>query len=122
MTSDDLIAMIERKLKQQGLKKIIPGDDLLGEAYVAFHRSKELREKFEEIESKFEEMEIKVPKNLKNRIGAIIKKYPDLRWDDAIQVVLDETQLDHVRAKKQKAKRKSGDFSDDANEDEEEDE
>jgi Topoisomerase 6 subunit A/Spo11, Toprim domain len=121
MTSDELIAMIERKLKQQGLKKIIPGDDLLGEAYVAFHRSKELREKFEEIESEFEETEIKVPKNLKNRIGAIIKKHPDLRWDDAIQVVLDKTQLDHVRAKKQKAKKKSGDFSD-ADEDEEEDE
>jgi hypothetical protein len=88
---------------------------------VAFHRSKELREKFEEIESEFEETEIKVPKNLKNRIGAIIKKHPDLRWDDAIQVVLDKTQLDHVRAKKQKAKKKSGDFSD-ADEDEEEDE
>ena len=50
-----LIAMIERKLKDYGLKKVIPDDDLLGEAYRAFHRSKELREKFEEMESEFEE-------------------------------------------------------------------
>ena len=41
----------------------------------------------------------------------------DLRWDDAIQIVLDKTQLDHVRTEKQKAKKKSGDFTD-ADEDE----
>ena len=83
MTSDALIEMIERKLKKHGLKKVIPDDDLLGEAYQEFHRSKELREKFEEMESEFEESEIKVPKNLKNQVRAILKKHPDLRWDDA---------------------------------------
>jgi hypothetical protein len=119
MASDDLIAMIERKLKDYSLQKVIPDDDLLGEAYQEFHRSKELREQFEEMESEFKESKIKVPKNLKNRVRAMLKKHPDLRWDDAIQIVLDETQLDHVRAKKQKAKKKSGDFTD-ADEDEEE--
>ena len=113
MTSDALIAMIERKLKAYGLKKVVPDDDLLGEAYRAFHRSNELREKFEELESEFEESEIKVPKNLKAQVRAILKKHPDLRWDDAVKIVLDETQLDAVRAEKQKAKKKSGDFTDD---------
>ena len=42
----------------------------------AFHRSKELREKFEEMESEFEESEIKVPKNLKNQVRAILKEAP----------------------------------------------
>jgi DNA topoisomerase 6 subunit A-like protein len=111
MTSDALIAMIERKLKNYGLNKVIPDDDLLGEVYQEFHRSKELREQFEEMEAEFEESEIKVPKNLRNQIGAILKKHPDLRWDDALKIVLDETQLDAVRTEKQKAKRKSGDFT-----------
>ena len=105
MTSDALIAMIERKLKDYGLKKVIPDDDLLGEAYRAFHRSKELQEQFEELEAEFEESKIKVPKNLKNRVRAILKKHPDLRWDDAIQIVLDETQLDHVRAEEAKGQK-----------------
>jgi hypothetical protein len=113
MTSDALIAMIERKLKAYGLKKVIPDNDVLAEAYQAFHRSKELREKFEEMESEFEESEIKVPKTLNKQVRAVLEKQPDLRWDDAIQIVLDETQLDQVRAKKQKAKKKSGDFTDD---------
>ncbi len=83
MPSDALIAMIERKLKDYGMKKVIPDDDLLGEVYRAFHRSKELREEFEKMESEFEESKIKVPKNLKNQVRAVLNKHPDLRWDDA---------------------------------------
>jgi DNA topoisomerase 6 subunit A-like protein len=113
MTSDALIATIERKLKAYGIKKVIPDDALLAEAYLAFHRSNELQEQFEEMESEFEESKIKVPKNLKNQVRAMLKKHPDLRWDEAIKIVLDETQLDVVRAEKQKAKRKSGDFTGD---------
>jgi hypothetical protein len=119
MASDDLIAMIERKLKDYGLKKVIPDDDVLADAYRTFHRSKELRKEFEEMEREFEESKVKVPKTLKKQVRAVLNKHPDLRWDDAIQIVLDETQLDHVRAKKQKAAKKSGDFTD-ADEDEEE--
>jgi hypothetical protein len=35
----------------------------------------------------------------------------DLRWDDAVQIVLDKTQLNQVRENKEKAKKKSGDFT-----------
>jgi hypothetical protein len=69
-----------------------------------------LQEEFEELESEFDEGTIKVPKNLKKQVRAILAKHTDLRWDDAIRVALDDSQLTHVRAKKQKAKQKSGDF------------
>jgi Topoisomerase 6 subunit A/Spo11, Toprim domain len=118
LTSDALIAMIERKLKGYGLKKVIPDDDLLREAYREFHRSKELKEQFDKLVAEFKASKIRVPKNLKNRVGAIVRKHPGLRWDNAIQIVLDETQLDHVMAKKQKAKKESGDFTDTDEEDE----
>ena len=56
------------------------------------------------------------------QIQAILEKHNDLRWDDAVHIVLDETQLDAVRAKKHKARKKSGDFTDadDEQDDEEE--
>jgi hypothetical protein len=63
------------------------------------------------MESEFEETEVKVPKTLKNQVRAILTKHPDLRWDDALKIVLDETQLDAVRAEKQKARNRSGDFT-----------
>jgi hypothetical protein len=122
LTSEALVEMIERKLKAYGLKKVIPDDDVLAEAYRAFHRSQELREEFEEMESEFEETEVKVPKTLNKQVRAVLEKHPDLRWDDAIQIVLDDTQLGHVRAEKQKAAKKSGDFTDADEDDQEEDE
>jgi hypothetical protein len=112
VTSDALIEMIERKLKAYGLKKVIPDDDLLAKTYRAFHHSQQLRVKFEQINDEFEEIGIKVPRNLKKQIRAILDEHSDLRWDDALQIVLDGTQLDHVRAEKQKARKKSGDFTD----------
>ena len=113
-TSDALIAMIERELKAYGVKKVIPDDDLLAETYRAFHRSEALRERFEEMEAQFDEeaVEVEVPRGLKKRVGAILAKHADLRWDDAIRLALDETQLDRVREDKQKARKKSGDFTD----------
>jgi hypothetical protein len=113
MTSDALIAMIETKLQAYGLLKVVPDDDLLAGTYRAFHRSQQLRERFEEMEEKFDEEadEIEIPKDLTERVRAILSEHSDLRWDDAIQVVLDGTTLDRVREEKQKAKKKSGDFT-----------
>ena len=120
MASDALIEMIERKLKEYSLEKVIPDEDMLAETYRAFHRGQQLRKKFAELEEEFdaEESEIDVPANLKVQVDAILDKHPDLRWDDAIQIVLDETQLDRVRAEKLKAKKKCGDFTDDKEDDE----
>jgi hypothetical protein len=113
MASDALIEMIERKLKDYGLKKVIPDDDLLARAYRGFHRSQQLREKFEEMQSKFDAgaTKIEVPGDLKEQVRAILDNHDDLRWDEAIQIALDETQLDRVRQEKQKAKKNSGDFT-----------
>ena len=124
MTSDALIEMIETKLKAYGLKKVIPDDDLLAETYRALHRSERLREKFEEMEEEFDEeaAAIEIPEGLKDRVRAILADHADLRWDEGVQLVLDETQLDRVRAEKQKAKKKSGDFTRVGEDDEEDDE
>jgi hypothetical protein len=112
MTSDDLIEMIERKLKEYGIKKVIPDDDLLGEAYREFRHSQQLREIFERAGSEYEEPDINVPKDLREQVRAILHEHEDLRWDDAIEIVLDETQLDHVQEKRRDNREKSGDFTD----------
>jgi hypothetical protein len=132
VTSNALIETIETKLKAYGLKKVIPDDDLLAETYRAFRRSDRLRERFEEMEQEFDgeddadeedatdeqdagdqekEAGVQVPKDLKERVRAILAVNDDLRWDDAIRLVLDKTQLNRVRAEKEKAKEKSGDFT-----------
>jgi hypothetical protein len=121
LTSDALVEMIERKLDEYGLQKVVPDPNVLADAYRAFHRSHLLREKFEEMAKAFdaEAEAVEVPDDLEGQVRAVLEEHTDLRWDDAVQVVLDETQLDRVRDDKEKAKRKSGDFTSDDDDDDE---
>jgi hypothetical protein len=114
MTSDALIAMIERKLNAYGLQKVVPDADLLAHTYRAFHRSQELRARFEELEEQFDDEAeaVEVPENLEQQVRAVLAEQTDLRWDDAVHCVLDPAQLEHVRAEKEKTRRKAGDFTD----------
>ena len=111
LTSDALVAMIERKLKEHGVTKVVPDDKVLKDTYRAFHRSQQLEEKFKQIEKDFEATQPKVPKDLRDQVCTILTKQPKLRWDDAIKIALGTT-LEDVQAKKQEAKEKSGDFTD----------
>jgi hypothetical protein len=113
LTSDALVAMIERKLNAHGLTKVVPDDAVLKDTYHAFHRSRQLGERFKQIEREFEETKIKVPKDLRDQVCAILTKQTKLRWDDAIKIVLGAT-LEEVQTKKQEAREKSGDFTDSA--------
>ena len=102
MTSDALVAMIERKLQAYGLKKVVPAGDLLADTYRAFHRSQGLRETFKKIEQQFDKdaEAVDIPDHLVEQVRAIPTEHTDLRWDDAIQLALDPKLLSRVRAEK----------------------
>jgi hypothetical protein len=119
MASDDLVDMIERKLEEYGLEKVVPATEVLADTCRAFHRSHLLRKRFVEMVQQFDrEAEVvSVPADLEEQIRAVLADHTDLRWDDAIQAVLDDTQLDRVREDKDNARRKSGDFSGDIDDD-----
>jgi hypothetical protein len=121
MTSGALVAMIEDKLKAYGLEKVIPDKDLLAKTWRAFHRSHRLRERFRKMERQFDKdaEAADIPDDLEEQVRAILTKHMDLRWDDAIQLVLDSKLLSHVRAEKERAKKKSGDFTSDSDDDDE---
>jgi hypothetical protein len=121
MGSEELVEMIERKLEAYG-QKVVPNDELLGKAYLAFHESPQLRTAFEKLKKDFKATKIVVPDDLRKQVKDVLEENDDLRWDDAIKLVLDETQLEHVREEKQKAKKKSGDFTDDDDDDLDDDE
>jgi hypothetical protein len=111
MASDELIEMVERKLKEYGLKKVIPDDKLLEETYRAFHYSDELCEVFEKAQEDFKATEIAVPADLREQVREILEEHQGLRWDDAVRNVLGDT-IDDIRDDKQKVKKAAGDFTD----------
>ena len=81
LTSDQLVAFIERKLAEHGIKKLIPKTDLLRDAYRLFINSKRVEEIVAEVIDDIESENITVPANLSTRVAAHLRQHPKLRWD-----------------------------------------
>jgi len=92
MTSRQLVDFIERKLKQHGIGKVIPDNDTLVEAYEMFVKSNRLQAAFEEMKEELENDDddpIEVPKDLATQVEKLSKKYPDITWHRAVELVID---------------------------------
>jgi hypothetical protein len=83
MTSNQLITWLEKKLKEHGIKKVIPKNETLISAY---HRARYLQELQTQIEEWKEEEGRRdgAPKSLRKRVEKILAKEPAISWDDAI--------------------------------------
>jgi hypothetical protein len=49
LASDQLVALIERKLAEHGIRKVIPDDDTLADAYRRMHRQAVIQEKIDDL-------------------------------------------------------------------------
>jgi Topoisomerase 6 subunit A/Spo11, Toprim domain len=92
LTSDELVAFIEGKLKKHGIKKLVPGANLLGDAYRLFVRSKRVEKIVEETINDIEDDEIVAPSNLAARVTAHLRQHPELRWDEAVAATAENDQ------------------------------
>jgi hypothetical protein len=86
MRSDQLVAFVERKLEQHGVKKVIPDDKDLAQAYRLFARSQEaaqiIKRELEQLNGKDA---VDVPSDIKDRVSQYLAQHPGTRWDAAVQ-------------------------------------
>ena len=92
MTSEQLIGWLESKLKAHGVKKLVPDDDTLLEAY---RRALFLQRMDREIERLQEEIEAEdddehSPSGLSKTVAAKLKESPSLSWDEAVWRIADD--------------------------------
>jgi hypothetical protein len=92
LSSDQLVAFVERKLKQHGIKKVIPDDDLLGETYRLVIRNREIEEIVKrELEKSNGNAAAKLPPALGAQVRQYLKKHPQSRWDQAVAAIAAKT-------------------------------
>jgi DNA topoisomerase VI subunit B len=84
LTSQQLVDLVEEKLTEHGVRKIIPPDDVLAKAYESFLTSKEIKKIVERAIKKASKDEVEIPKNLRDRITDHLSKHPEMRWDEAL--------------------------------------
>jgi hypothetical protein len=80
MTSSQLVAFVERKLTEQGIRKIIPDKETLDKAYRLAVRSERLRKTVEDAIKASAKDDIAVPDDLAQKIQERFGKSPVLSW------------------------------------------
>ena len=84
LTSDQLVAFIEGKLKKHGIKKLVPKAGLLRDAYRLFINSKRVEKIVEKAIAEIEDKHIAMPANLSARVTAYLREHLEQRWDQAV--------------------------------------
>jgi Topoisomerase 6 subunit A/Spo11, Toprim domain len=93
MTSRQLVDLVENKLKQHGVSKVIPSGEMLARTYQLFVTSDRLCEAFDEVKEKLEEesdeASIKAPDDLEDKVKAQLQEKPDITWYRAVRLIVD---------------------------------
>jgi hypothetical protein len=93
LTSDQLIAFIERKLRQHGVKKIVPERKMLDEAFKLFVRNREIKKIIEREIKKLNGATANPPSNLSTQIRQYLEAHPEARWDEAVSEIAARTKI-----------------------------
>jgi hypothetical protein len=90
LASDELVALIERKLDENGIAKVVPDDETLAEAYRRMHRQAVVQAKIDELVEELDEDEVEIPADLHDRVAAHLRDHAETSWDDAVAEIADE--------------------------------
>lgn len=82
MTSDQLIAWLERKFEEHGVRKVLPDDGTLSAAYRRAVFLQYIEAEIAVLTADFEDGD--VPKRLAARVKALLRNNPALSWDEAV--------------------------------------
>jgi hypothetical protein len=90
LASDELVALIERKLAKHGIAKVVPDDATLADAYRRIHKQAVIQDKIDELVEELHGAEAKVPTGLRQRIKKAIKVDPARPWDAVMREIAEE--------------------------------
>jgi hypothetical protein len=85
MTSPMFVQFLERKLAEAGIKKIVPDNEMLADAYRLFANSAKVQQVVDKAIENMEDEEIEVPDDLAARVRKYLAERPHVRWDEAVE-------------------------------------
>jgi hypothetical protein len=88
MSSPQFIDFVERKLRENGVEKIVPDEDMLAEAYVGTERGRRLEKAIKNLDE-IDMADFTAPNDLQKRVELRLKEHPHERWDDAVRAIVE---------------------------------
>lgn len=90
MTSDQFISWLEKKLKAQGVQKVVPEVETVTRNFLRATFFISLKKEMEYFKNEFSEKNIQIPKDLFERIAKFTKDNPTVSWDEAAYRIAEE--------------------------------
>jgi hypothetical protein len=84
MTSPQFVAFVERKLTENGVVKIVPGEHLLADLYISIKKGRRIEEAIAALNDEIDANDCKPPKDLERRVRKVLENHPAIRWDAAV--------------------------------------
>jgi hypothetical protein len=88
MTSPQFVAFVERKLRENGVAKIVPDRELLAKTFISMERGIRLEEAVEAFDEDSDDEAVIAPPDLEQRVRKMLEKLPCMRWDAAVKAVV----------------------------------
>jgi hypothetical protein len=83
MTSPQFVDFVERKLRENGITKVVPDQELLAEVYIGIERGRRLEKAIKQI-GEIDMQDCEPPEDLEERVQEMLQKDPAKRWDAAV--------------------------------------
>jgi DNA topoisomerase VI subunit B len=100
MTSPQLVAFVERKLRQHGIGKVVPKPTELADAYRLFLHGHEaeriVQRELNKLNGSFKNAP--VPPDLEQRVRGYLQQHPAARWDEAVADIVVENDEHSAKA------------------------
>ena len=90
MSASQLVEWLERKLIENGVKKVVPEMDILASAYRRVVSHEMIQAQIAELQrdADLEAAETSIPPKIRERVLAMLSKSPTLSWDSAIEQIV----------------------------------
>ena len=92
LPSRQLVDLIERRLDENGIKKIVPAIGDLTEAFRAYTRAPKIKEAIEKAIADMPDEAVDVPADLEEQVRAYLEENPECPWEEAVAAIVDEQQ------------------------------
>jgi hypothetical protein len=89
MPSDVFVEFIERKLEENGIRKVVPDPPALRKAYEIFAKGKSFKEATENIKKAIEAEPVEIPEDIESKVAEIVDENPEVSWHKAVHSLLD---------------------------------
>jgi hypothetical protein len=87
LASEDLVSLIERKLDEHGIEKVVPDNTELADAYRRMRHQATVQAKIDELIEKMARQTVAAPDDLAEQIHQKLDDDPELSWDTALREI-----------------------------------